>query len=147
MKTVLIIKTLYISWLQFNTKSLTKPRNSKETNRRGKETTMKKSTYIFLILCEQVLQGLTHSIAFLHNALPTVIASAWRVSHQGSATDDALQTFFQRWSGSDLVICQGVHDNLLLIWKQMQGELGRHFVLKLQSCSVSVRCYFFSWAH
>lgn len=99
---------------------------------------MRKSPYIFLILREQVLQGLTHSITFLHDALPTVIASARRVGHQGSTTDDALQPLLQRWSGSDLVIRQGVHDNLLLKWKQTQGELGRHFVLTLQGCSVSV---------
>lgn len=74
----------------------------------------RRDTYIAHILRQKVLKSLAHRIALSHDALSAIIARARRVSHEGSATDDALQSLLQRGPEALLAERQGVHNDLFL---------------------------------
>ncbi len=71
-------------------------------------------TYIAHVLWEQILQRLSHGVAFGHDALAPVITRTGRIGHEGGATYDALQTLLERRPEPLLAETQRVHDDLLL---------------------------------
>lgn len=56
----------------------------------------RRDTYVAHILRQKVLESLAHRIALSHDALSAIITRARGVSHEGSATDDTLQSLLQR---------------------------------------------------
>lgn len=82
----------------------------------------RRDTYIAHILRQKVLKSLAHRIALSHNALSAIIARARRVSHEGSATDDALQSLLQRGPEALLAERQGVHNDLFLWGEKKRFE-------------------------
>lgn len=87
-----------------------------------REAKDKWDTYISHILWQKILESLAHRIAFSHDALSAVITSTWRVGHEGSTTDDALEALLQRGAEAFLTKCQGVHDDLFLQKEEQNGN-------------------------
>lgn len=78
------------------------------------EKLQRRDTYIAHILRQKVLESLAHRIALGYDALSAIITRARRVSHEGSTTDDALQSLLQRGPEALLTERQGVHNDLFL---------------------------------
>lgn len=74
----------------------------------------REDTYIAHVFREKVLKSLANRIALSYDALSAIIPCARRVSHEGSATDDALETLLQRRTEALFSKRQGVHDDLFL---------------------------------
>lgn len=87
------------------------------------ESRERRDTYIAHILRQKVLKSLAHRIALSHDALSAIITRAWRVSHEGSTTDDALQSLLQRGPEALLAERQRVHNNLFLQGKRLEDAL------------------------
>lgn len=59
-------------------------------------------TYIVHVLAEQVLQGLSHGIAFSHDSLAAIVTRARGIGHERRTADDALQPLLQGWPETGL---------------------------------------------
>lgn len=89
------------------------------------------AAYIVHILCEEVLQGLAHSIALLHNLEAPVITCAEGVRHERRPADDGLQPLLQGRPCAYLVVGQRVHVDALLLgvnggWGQILHHVTGH---------------------